>query len=184
MQLTIIQQILFENLRPWLEDNRTEARFIHLLFGVDRLGLAELSKFKLNVPKPYNKKLRYYDLLLWNAVWQFRQDFFAAFNTAKTIDHQKFLVDRYMEREITQKLRNTAEIIVEQQTKNNDIDKREIKETSAILDSIRYHLSWLYLELKSLAEPVIGGDYMDLDTISEGIFDGVAAPDNLICELT
>ena len=168
MDLSCIGDILNIKLPSLIRNDLGPDWYRANIMGIVRVDLSGSHKYNLALPKPYSDKLRYYELIISNCVVKYSNAFLSSFNGSESFDHKKFLVDKYLEREVVQKIRDTATVILEKNLQwqhHGSPEHLELREVIFILNHIKYHLIWLYLEIRNIAAPMVIKDYKDLDSL-------------------
>lgn len=168
MDLSCISNILNLELPTLLRENIKNEIFKVKLLKLSKTQWEGYYKFSISLPKPYNDKLKYYDIIVSNCVTEFYREFLLNFNNSESIEHRKFLVDKYLDREVIQKIKDTAKVITEKDlhwSNHSNASFQNQREEIFILNSIKYNLIWLYLEIKEIAINIVPKDYQDLELL-------------------
>ncbi len=168
MNLTCIGDILSRQI-PSLLRNETSPDWYRVHAGKTlRIRQEGNQKYQLNLAIPYSDKLRYFELIISNCVTCYFNDFKVNFESSLSLEHRKFLVDKYLNREVVQMIHDLAETIADkglQWANHNSVEHKKNREVIFILQMIKYHLLWLYLEIKALTESLVFIDYYNLENL-------------------
>lgn len=168
MNLTCIGDILSRQI-PSLIRNETPPDWYRVHVGkTSRIPQEGNQKYQLNLATPYSDKLRYFEIIISNCVTCYFNDFKSNFESSLSIEHRKFLVDKYLNREVVQMIHDLAETTADKGllwANHNSVEYKKNREVIFILYMIKYHLLWLYLEIKALTEAVIFIDYYNLENL-------------------
>jgi hypothetical protein len=173
MDLSCISDILNLKLPLLLRNSVVPEWFKVKIREVAKSNLAVGLKYTVSLPVPYTDKLRYYDLIISNCVIDYYNQFLNSFDDSKSIEHKKFLVDRYLDREVVQRIKDTAEAIIERELhweRHNDPNYKDQREVIFILNAMKYQLLWLYMEIKNTVEQTVIKDYENIESLLAGHF--------------
>ena len=125
-------------------------------------------EYATKLPSPYNDILKYFNLVITNCVHLYFNEFRRSYLNSQSADHQKFLVDKYLNREVLQKITDTAEIISKrnfQWENHGQPGYQKDREVIFILQMIKFNLIWLYLEIRIAVENTTPAHYHTLETL-------------------
>lgn len=137
------------------------------------VGIEVEKEYVTKLNTPYNDILRYFNVIIENCVHQYFNEFRKSYSDSESADHRKFLVDRYLNREVVQKIKDSAEIISKGnfQWENHGIPEYQIhREVIFILQIVKFNLIWLYLEIKIAVENITPANYHTLESLLAQFF--------------
>jgi uncharacterized protein YutE (UPF0331/DUF86 family) len=163
MDLSTLNDILFHTLAPWLEANQKQDKFKVLLSGTILIP-AQSTFYEVDYLPALNPKCKYYSIRIHNSAVSFFTKFSESFNGALYDDQRKFLVVKALDKQISQKLADTAQVIAQRNYNffaiNQELNK-PIRDEIYIIHLIKHYLIWLYLELREIVQEHVAHDYLD-----------------------
>ncbi len=168
MDLSCINDILHVQIPSLLRQEMISDWYRSEAGKIARVLTVTDKKYSLALNTPYSDKLKYFDLNISNCVHQYFNEFSDRFWTSQNTDHKKFLVDKYLNREVVQKIQDTAHVIISknlQWENHNKPEQLKNREVIFILQSLKFNLIWLYLEIKKLVEHAVNDGYQTLETL-------------------
>lgn len=163
MNLSAFDDILFHTLAPWLKANQKQDKFkVQLTHSITIP--AQSAFYEVDYLPALNPKCKYYSILIHNSAVSFFTKFSESFNGALYDDQKKFLVVKALDKQISQKLADTAQVIAQRNYNFSEINQehtRPIRDEIYIIHLIKHYLIWLYLELKEIVQEQVTHDYLD-----------------------
>jgi hypothetical protein len=163
MDLSTLNDILFHTLAPWLEANQKQDKFKVLLPDTILIP-AQSAFYEVDYLPPLNPKCKYYSIQIHNSAVSFFSKFSESFNSALYDDQKKFLVVKALDKQISQKLADTAQVIAQRNYNFSEINRPQnsaIRDEIYVIHFIKHYLIWLYLELREIVQEQVTHDYLD-----------------------
>lgn len=170
MNFTTINDILHNQLAPWLPANKLMATYKVKLLETPEISFPTCHELEFD--KPINDKYKYYYRIIKNEFYSYLTQFTESFNEADKEDHKRYLILK-ADGHLKQFFKNTQEVI---ERKNYDFEKinlpanKSIRDEIYIIHLIKNYLIWLYLEINELAKDQIDFDFLDESIIQADFF--------------
>lgn len=172
MDLSTLNDILFHTLAPWLEANQKQDKF-KVLLSNSILVPAKSAFFEVDYLPALNPKCKYYSILIHNSAVSFFTTFLESFKGALYDNQRKFLVVKALDKQISQKLADTAQVISQRNYNFAEINRPQnsaIRDEIYIIHLIKHYLIWLYLELREITQEQVTHDYLDEAALGASFF--------------
>lgn len=164
--LNIYNDILHISLRPWLL-NHSDQKYNQLF--VETLEIFPLSQplYKVNFPKPFSKKRKYFHRLINNEAIQFFNASNQNIQSAESDNEKLFHVD-YVIKSLDSKCRDTEEVIRLKTLPFEDISP--LNDDAYIVHYLKFQLIRLYLEFQSAHFSILNQEPITKHELLENYF--------------
>lgn len=112
-QLNHLDKILYNNLQPWLETNKSSHRFESLISKIKTVESDFNPLYEIDFYRPQNKKAEYYYKLIINETNQYCNKVIALINEDNNEMRQQHWYDDTMEKVLPKRLNDVIELIIE-----------------------------------------------------------------------
>lgn len=183
--LDTIQNILFLELRPWLNRTTPEAKYKQLHEGLIKAHFSYQPMYEPVFPKPLTAKRKYYHALIENEVIEYLSDLNTEILAAQIINEKKYWVHTALTKVLSQKLRDISEIIESFNFSLSNLTSKSvndnIKDDTYIIQYLRLQLSRAYLEIQNLYQEYLKDEPLSFQELNEKYF-SEALPDSHLKE--
>lgn len=180
--LELYNEILFLNLRPWIFGNQSEIKFKQLLLEVKKEYYTHQPVYEVDFIKPLSNIRKYYHAIIEYEAINYLNGLHAEISQALSENEKSYLVHFTMDKLISQKLKETAQIIQErnytpeqfdlnQQAKQTDTRKAD---ESYILHLLKHQLVRLFLAIQDTYPGYLKEDALTTDEIYFKFFNEAA----------
>lgn len=173
--LNIIQNILFLELRPWLNRATPEAKYRQLYEDIIKTPISFQPLYETVFPKPLTAKRKYYHKLIENDTVEYLNHINAGILTAITINEKRYWVHTALTKVLSQKLRDVNKVIETfsfdlSNLANKSIIDSTIKEDTYIIQYLRLQLLRTYLEIQNLHKEYLKEEPLSFQELNEKYF--------------
>ena len=153
--LELFNQILFTNLRPWMQGQVSEQKYIDLLQAVSKEHYQFQPLYKVNFPKPLSAKRKYYSSLIENGAIKFLNTSYTVIENASQRGKKYWLNDT-LNKKIKPTFKEVQQVIEEYgysldtiKTPTTIKDYENLRDNSFIIQLLKFHLIHIYLEFQN-----------------------------------
>lgn len=173
--LNSIQNILFLELRPWLNRTTPEAKYKHLYEEIIKTPFSFQPLYETVFPKPLNAKRKYYHTLIENDVTEYLNDINTGISSALTVNEKKYWVHTALTKVVSQKLRDINKVIQSfsfnlSSLTDKAITDNSIKDDTYIIQYLRLQLLRTYLEIQYLHQEYLKEEPLSFQELNEKYF--------------
>jgi len=154
-----INDILNINLRPWLDINKSDKKFINITKDFSPIDYDFQNLYQIDFFPSFNDKTKYYYKLINNEAIEYCNEIYNLINKNDDLKYQKFLLNDTLNKKLKTKLSEIAKLINER--KYNNIDSIDPYKTSPLIDEdlktetyiiqlLKITLVKIYLEIQNL----------------------------------
>lgn len=147
-ELTLYHNILFLELRPWMNRSTAEAKYKTLLQEIKKEHFSIQPNYEVDFSKPLTSKRKYYYSLIENEATRYLNNFHGIMEGANDKE-KKYWVHTTLTKVIAQKLKETSAVITDNQylLGQKTTDKNLLDETY-IIQLVKYQLIRIYMEIQ------------------------------------
>jgi hypothetical protein len=180
--LKVFNNILFESLRPWKINSDNERFWGNKLSELKRSKYSFQPHFKVSLPGNLNNIRKYYSLIIENEAVDYLNDFHKEMKEAKIKEERIYLINRALQSNINQILKDIDQIITERNysmdfiLSNTPIAQTDVANAneSYIFLYLKYQTLRIYRELRKVYEasldvPILNDDELMYKYFREGI---------------
>lgn len=153
--LELFNQILFLNLRPWMQGQVAEQKYLQLLQEVQKQNYQFQPLYKVDFPNPLNAKRKYYASLVANEAIKFLNATYTVIENANQRG-KKYWLNEILNRKVKPKLKEVQKLIEEHSytldaihTPTNITGYEDLRDNSFIIQFLKLHLIHIYLEFQN-----------------------------------
>ncbi len=154
--LELYNDILFLNHRPWRIGWQSDLKFKQLLLEVKKEYYSHQPNYEVDFLKPLSNIRRYYNAAIEYEAIKYLNDLHSEISVALSDNEKSYLVHFALNKLISQKIKETAQVINERKYTQEQFDpkqKSKITETSIadesyILHLLKHHLVRLMMEVQ------------------------------------
>ncbi|AZB22416.1 hypothetical protein EG338_10235 [Kaistella haifensis] len=155
-QNDILYEILQLQLSPWLDDTGSDEKYIAKLAGVRDKESAIPLKYKIDFPRPFNNKTKYYVRLINNALVDLVSENITQIAGETDESIILFLLDEILDKNLKNRIRRVGEVIKEKDyapvyINNNFIptpENSDHKANAYIIQFLKLAYMQIYLEIQ------------------------------------
>ncbi|MBU4539251.1 MAG: hypothetical protein L6264_05285 [Weeksellaceae bacterium] len=152
----VLYEILQLQLSPWLDDTGSDEKYTAKLAGVKEKQPAIPLKYKIDFPRPFNNKTKYYVRLINNAVVDLISENITQIAAETDESIILFLLDELLDKNLKNRLRRVGELIKEMDyapvyISNNFVptpENSEHKTNTYIIQFLKLAYMQIYLEIQ------------------------------------
>lgn len=152
----VLYEILKLQLSPWLDDTGSDEKYIAKLAGVKDKEPAIPLKYKIDFPRPFNNKTKYYSRLISNAAVDLISENITKIAAETDESIILFLLDELLDKNIKNRIRRVGELIKEMDyapvyISNNFVptpENSEHKTNAYIIQFFKLAYMQIYLEIQ------------------------------------
>jgi hypothetical protein len=181
--LDTIQNILFLELRPWLNRTTPEAKYKQLHEELKKVHFSYQPLYETVFPKPLTAKRKYYQALIESEVIEYLNDLNTAISEADIANEKKYWVHTALTKVLSQKLRDISKVIESFNfnlsnlaSKSENID---IKDDSYIIQYLRLQLMRIYLEVQDRYKENLKEEPISFQELNEKYFSESISADSI-----
>lgn len=172
--LDTIQNILFLELRPWLNKTITEAKYKQLHEELKKAHFSYQPLYETVFPKPLTAKRKYYQALIENEVIDYLNDINTEISAASIANEKKYWVHTALTKVLSQKLRDTSKVIESLDYGLTNLANKsvnaDIKDDTYIIQYLRLQLSRAYLEIQNRYQEYLKDEKLSFTELNEKYF--------------
>jgi len=157
-QTEVLDQILYQGLRPWLENNSLDEKFASKLSSVKETSTVYPFRYEIKFHRPFNYKTKYYSKLILNSV---KSDFVRLHDLIREDDNdklKKYWLDDTLNKRLKTRLKDLGKLIKEKDFSLAYIDPQKTsfeldqnhKADSYIMQLLKLAYMQLYLEIQDV----------------------------------
>jgi hypothetical protein len=109
--LDLYNRILFLDLRPWNEENKSDLKFKQLLFDLPKEYYTNQPIYEVDFVKPLSNIRKYYAQLIENEAIRFLNDILSEVSASMNMNEKTYHVHFALSRTLSQKLKETNNVI-------------------------------------------------------------------------
>ncbi len=178
---TILDDILYKGMRPWLEVNNPDERFASMISGVKQVGPTFQPKYEIQFERPFNNKTKYYSKLILNEKIKSTNFLLVALQEDDTPLLIKYRLDAILNRKLKSKIKDIGNIIKKRQFDISYINPRkttfdidqEHKTNTYIFQLLKISLIHIYLEIQEVFKDWIQDKFVIEDFYSQWLFEPI-----------
>ena len=152
----VLYEILQLHLSPWLDESGSDEKYMAKLAGIKDKEPAKPLKYKIDFPRPFNYKTKYYSRLINNAVAELVSENITQIAEETDESIILFLLDEVLDKNLKNRIRKVGEIIKEMDyapvyISNNFLptpEKSEHKTNAYIIQMLKLAYMQIYLEIQ------------------------------------
>ncbi|WP_207493183.1 DUF6617 family protein [Aridibaculum aurantiacum] len=174
--LEVFNKILFLNLRPWMQGQVSEQKYLELLQEVQKEHYQFQPLFKVTFPKPVNNKRKYYAFLMENAAISYFNSIHSLISRAND-NGKKYWVNDTINKKLKPKLKEAQQVIKENgytreaiNTTSNTTNYEDLRDNSYIIQLLKFHLIHIYLEFQNIYAHLLSEDQLTEEEIRQYYF--------------
>ena len=154
----LFDQILYKNLRPWLDTNKPDEKFFPMISAVENFYPAFQSLYEVDFYKPFNNKTKYYQKLILNGSNKYCNFIIELINEDDNVQVQKYWLNDTLNKKLRTRLNDIGKLIKDNDysllyinpyktTFNEDADH---KTDTYIIQLLKNALIKVYLEIQNV----------------------------------
>lgn len=152
----VLYEILQLHLSPWLDESCSDEKYVAKLAGVREKEPVITLKYKLDFPRPFNNKTKYYYRLINNAVAELVSENIKQIAAESDENIILFLLDEVLDKNLKNRIRKVGELIKEMDyapvfISNNFLptpENSEHKTNAYITQFLKLAYMQIYLEIQ------------------------------------
>lgn len=152
----VLYEILQLHLSPWLDESGSDEKYVAKLAGIKDKEPAKPLKYKIDFPRPFNYKTKYYSRLISNAVAELVSENIQQITSESDENIILFLLDEVLDKNLKNRIRKVGEIIKEMDYAPVDISNNflttpansEHKTNAFIIQYLKLAYMQIYLEIQ------------------------------------
>lgn len=109
----ILDEILYRDLRPWLEENESDEKYFALNAKFKEMVPSFHLRYSIDFPRPYNNKTKYYHKLISNAAATYSAEIIAHIHGYEDESVILYLLNSILEKKLKNSIRDLARILKE-----------------------------------------------------------------------
>jgi hypothetical protein len=181
-ELELFNDILFLNHRPWIFGKQSDIKFKQLLLEVKKEYYAQQPKYKVDFIKPLSNIRKYYHTIIDYETRRYLNDLHTDISEALNDDEKSYLVYFAINKLISQKIKETAQVIIEREYTPEQFDQLQpskkiepgIADESYILHLLKHHLVRLIMEIQEFYPDYLKDEALQADEIYYKYFNEAA----------
>ena len=180
--LELFNDILFLNHRPWKFGNQSDLKFKQLLLEVKKEYYTHQPNYEVDFIKPLSGIRKYYHAIIEYEAIAYLNDLHSEINAALSDNEKSYLVHVALTKLISQKLKETAQVIQERDFTLEQFDIKpqnkkvntNIADESYVLHLLKHHLVRLVMEIQDSYQEYLKEDVLTADEIYYTYFNEAA----------
>lgn len=172
-ELELFNDILFLNHRPWIFGKQSDIKFKQLLLEVKKEYYAHQPKYEVDFIKPLSNIRKYYHTIIENETRRYLNDLHTNISEALNEDEKSYLVYFAINKLISQKLKEIAQVITEREYTPEQFDQNRpskkvepgIADEAYILHLLKHHLVRLIMEVQDFYPDYLKNEALQPDEI-------------------
>lgn len=172
-ELELFNDILFLNHRPWIIGKQSDIKFKQLLLEVKKEYYANQPKYEVDFIKPLSNIRKYYHTIIENETRRYLNDLHTNISEALNEDEKSYLVYFAINKLISQKLKEIAQVITEREYTPEQFDQNRpskkvepsIADEAYILHLLKHHLVRLIMEIQDFYPDYLKNEALQPDEI-------------------
>jgi hypothetical protein len=178
---TILDDILYKGLRPWLDANNPDEKFASMISGVKQTEFTFQPKYKIQFERPFSNKTKYYSKLILNEKIKTTNLLLEALQEDDTPQLIKYRLNATLNKKLKTKIKDIGSIIKEQQLELSYINPRkttfdvdqEHKANTFVFQLLKTSLIHIYLEIQDIYKEWIQDEFVIEDFYSQLLFEPI-----------
>ena len=178
---TLLDNILYKGLRPWLDANNPDEKFASMISGVKQTEFTFRPKFEIQFERPFNNKTKYYSKLILNEKIKTTNLLLEALQEDDTLQLIKYRLNATLNKKLKTKIKDIGNIIKEQQFELSYINPRkttfdvdqEHKANTFVFQLLKTSLIHIYLEIQEVFKDWVQDEFVIDDFYSQLLFEPV-----------
>ena len=122
---TILDDILYKGMRPWLEANNPDEKFVSMISSIKQVEPTFQAKYEIQFERPFNYKTKYYSKLILNEKIKTTNLLLEALQEDDTPQLIKYRLNATLNKKLKTKIKDIGSIIKEQQLELSYINPRK-----------------------------------------------------------
>jgi hypothetical protein len=179
--LDTIQNILFLELRPWLNRTTPEAKYKQLHEELKKVHFSYQPLYETVFPKPLTAKRKYYQALIESEVIEYLNDLNTEISAALIVNEKKYWVHTALTKVLSQKLRDISKVIESFNFNLSNLASKsmnvDIKDDSYIIQYLRLQLMRIYLEVQDRYKEHLKEEPLSFQELNEKYFSDAVSDD-------
>jgi len=180
--LELFNEILFLNHRPWQLGNQSDAKFKQLLLDLKKEYYLSQPNYEVDFIKPLSNIRKYYDAIIEYEAIAYLNNLHSEINAALSDNEKSYLIYHALTKLISQKLKETAQIIQQRnyspeqfdlKLQNEKVDSN-IANESYVLHLLKHHLIRLVMEIQDSYQEYLKEEVLTPDEIYYTYFNEAA----------
>jgi len=172
--LDTVQNILFLELRPWINRTTPDAKYKQLHEDLIKVHFSYQPLYEPAFAKPLTAKRKYYYALIENAVIEYLNDLNTEISTALIVNEKKYWVHTALTKVLSQKLRDISKVIESLNFNLSNLASKsvdnQLKDDTYIIQYLRLQLSRAYLEIQNLYQEYLKDEPLSFQELNEKYF--------------
>jgi len=107
----ILDEILYHNLRPWLEENNPDEKFAPMLVEIKTENVDYQYHYDIEFRRPFNYKTRYYNKLIVNGLCKYCNEMLSLINEDTNTKLQKYWLNEILNNRLKTRLKDIGRLI-------------------------------------------------------------------------
>jgi hypothetical protein len=179
---TLFDNILYNNLRPWLSSNNPDEKFAPLLSEIKTIYPESQFLYEIDFHRPFNHKTKYYNKLIINEANSYCNKIINLVNEDKNIKIQKYWINDTLNKKMQTRLKDIGKIIKDKDYQLIYINPRktsfnidsEHKTNTYIIQLLKQALVKVYLEIQEAFKSLLANDpEIEDDLYTQFLFESI-----------
>lgn len=178
---TILDNILYKEMRPWLEANNPDQRFSAMISSIKLVQPTFQPKHEIQFERPFNNKTKYYSKLIHSEKIKTTNLLLEAMQEDDIPQLIKYRLNATLNKKLKSKIKDIGNIIKEQQFELSFINPRlttfdvdqEHKTNTYIFQLLKTSLIHIYLEIQYVYKEWIQDEFLIEDFYSQLLFEPI-----------
>jgi hypothetical protein len=179
---TLFDNILYNNLRPWLSSNNPDEKFAPLLSEIETIYPESQYLYEIDFQRPFNHKTKYYNKLIINEANSYCNKIINLVNEDKNTKLQKYWINDTLNNKMQTRLKDIGKIIKDKDYQLIYINPRktsfnidsEHKTNTYIIQLLKQALVKVYLEIQEAFKSLLA-NYPEIedDLYTQFLFESI-----------